>query len=94
MTLKPEKTKQKREEELINKAAETIVKYGMSTPAILFLEAAKPLSVIGSALIMQFTGAFKWIFGSGYDEFIPVIEKRENLERIIKRIEELESIRG
>ena len=80
----------KKPEELMDKFAEAVVKYSITTPAILFLEVAKPFSLIGTALFIQFTAAFKWVFGSKYDEIIPIMEKRDNIEKIIQKIEELE----
>jgi hypothetical protein len=81
----------KKTEVIINKIAETAVQYSMGTAAILFLSVAKPFSIIGSALFMEFTAVFKWIFGNSYDDIVRVMENRDNFERIITKIEELES---
>jgi len=89
MTLYTGEITPEREEELIRKIAETIVKYGMGTPAILFLETYKPLTYIGSQLGIVYLSWVLPLFGDlGYDA-LALFEKRENVERIIRTIEEL-----
>lgn len=75
---------------VIDDLAEGIVKRGMEAPAILFLEMNKPLAGIagqGLVVAMPFLGP---IFGPAkmatYSRFL---QTRENVERLIQRIEEL-----
>ena len=67
------------EQELIDKIAGKIVSRRLSVPAVLFMEVLKPLNFFG-AQTLNFFG--------------PIIEsllKKENIERILQRIEELEN---
>ena len=60
-------------------------------PAVLFLETMKPLNFIG-AQIMNFFGPFleSLVPGEQLYRFTEMMEKRENVEVLIQRIEELE----
>lgn len=69
-----------------------IVERKMSTPAIFLLEAAKPLSLVGSQLLIFFqpmVGLFADL--KSYPAWIKILEERENLEQLIRLIEEKES---
>ena len=77
-------------DELIEKIAQNIHRRGLDTPAILFLEMHKPLSffvsqtlIVTSPLIAPLVG-----FG-GVSAASRLLENRENVERLIRRIEEL-----
>jgi hypothetical protein len=76
--------------EVIDEIASTIIKRRLETAAILFLEMNKPLSTIagqGMVVAMPFLGP---IFGpvrmARYTRFL---QTRENVERLIQRIEEM-----
>ena len=75
---------------LIDKIATGVVKRGLETPAILFLEMHKPLSfvvsqgmVVGSPLIAPFVGF------DNVQIATRLMENRENVELLIRRIEGL-----
>jgi len=89
MELSPE-----RKQQLIDKIAKEIVKRGLETPAIMFLETFKPLSWIGAELsivyIMPFVKAY--IESPIVDEVVALFHDRDAVEQLIKRIEELVEI--
>ena len=75
---------------VIENVSRSIVKRGMETPAILFLEAHKPLAFFASqglVVMSPFTAPF--IGMDNVQIASKLIEKRENVELLILRIEEL-----
>lgn len=91
------------ERELLRKIAQKVVDMRMTVPAILFLESVKPLNYIGSQVMVffePFVGAifnFRTMNMSGiqlseYDLFRRMMEKRDNVERLLQKIEELDAI--
>ena len=80
------------EEELIKKAAELVHKYGMDVAAILFLETVKPVVYIGGQMGRFFLYPFIPFFGEkvtiNSEKFFTVFEKRENVEKLLKLVEE------
>ncbi len=77
-----------KEDELINKTAEIILKYDMDVPAILFLGTFKPLVSLGGQLGRYFLGPLLPFITEREDAFIQTFEKRENIEKLIKILEE------
>ena len=81
------------EDEMIRKIANTIHKYGMDMAAILMIESVKPLSYIGTQMGRFFVSPFLPVFGEdigiGGEKFLQIFEKRENVEKLIKAVEEL-----
>ncbi len=81
------------EEEFIEKVAQKIHEYEMDTAAILFLESSKPLVWIGGEMGRFFITPFvpiisdKW--GITSEKFFRVFEKRENIEKLLVRLEQL-----
>ena len=81
------------ENEYIEKVAQKIHEYEMETAAILLLESSKPLVWVGGEMGRFFITPFvpivsdKW--GVTSEKFFLVFEKRENIERLLKRLEEL-----
>lgn len=81
------------ETELIEQVARKIHEYQMETPAILLLESSKPLVWIGGEMGRFFITPFvpiisdKW--GVKSEKFFLIFEKRENVERLLKRLEQL-----
>ena len=77
-----------RRTELIGKIAKKVVDMRMVVPAILFLESVKPLSFIGSQVMVFFQPFFRAFFSvREYDEIAVILEDRENVERLILAIE-------
>jgi hypothetical protein len=78
-----------REKELIDKLATFVIDRHMETPAILFLESYKPLSFVAGQFGMFYLAPLMPLFGPWSKEGIALLQKRENVERLIQRIEEL-----
>ena len=78
-----------REKELIDKMARFITDRHMQTPAIIFLESLKPLSFVIGQFGMAYLSPFTPFFGRWGNEGLILIQKRENVERLLQRIEEL-----
>jgi hypothetical protein len=55
----------------------------------MFLEAARPLSFIGSQLAIVALGPLQWLFELQGPKYTGLFMKKENVGRIIERIEEL-----
>ena len=88
MSLKAHKGSEK-ELELIEKIAKKIAESDFAFFAVFMLQAIKPLSWIAGELAYFYLAPFLPLLDEkGYD-FIDTFEKRENIERLIKRIESL-----
>ena len=84
--LTPERAKQ-----LIEKLAVWVVEHGLETPAVLFLESMKPVSFVGSQFFLMYGVPQLGLVldEKTTSEFGLLFENRENVEALIKRIEEL-----
>ncbi|MDW8051755.1 MAG: hypothetical protein RMJ83_04645 [Armatimonadota bacterium] len=77
-------------QELIDALAHQIVKRGLASPAILFLELNKPLAFIGSQAGIVLSPFLAPFFGfDKIDLYTQLMSERENWDRLIERIEEL-----
>jgi hypothetical protein len=80
--------------EIMDRFAAKVVDWRMTAPAILFLESAKPLSFLGNQALVFFQPIVQSIFNfKTYDEFIEILEDRENIEYLLLKMEELEAER-
>ena len=78
-----------KEEELIEKIAKKIIDMELDPIAIMLLNTFKPISTIGGELGYFFLAPYLPLLDErGYD-FIDTVEKRENIEKIILRVEHL-----
>ncbi len=77
------------EEKLINNVAKLVVGKGLEAPAIMFLEVTKPLSFIASQLAIVVLGPLQWLFDLEGPKYTGLFMKKQNVGRIIDRIEEL-----
>lgn len=76
------------DEALFEKLARFVAKKKMTAPAILFLESTKPLNFIGSQFLVVLGPLVKVFFNiAEYDRIVELMEKRENVERLICAIE-------
>jgi len=76
---------------LIDAVAGRVVKMGMAVPAVFFLESTKPLSYIGSQVLVflePFVKSFLTL--KSYDRFVALMEDRNSIELLLRRIEELD----
>jgi hypothetical protein len=78
----------------VNKIAEYVHRHELDVAAILMLETAKPLSFLGGQLGRVFFGPFLPAFGEDIElngeKILSIFEKRENVEKLRRRIEELQ----
>lgn len=81
-----------KQEEILEKLAKKVAKWQMDVPAIMFLETIKPLSFIGSQVLVFLDPIVKSVFNSSdYDEYTKLMEDRRNVELLIRKIEDLSS---
>ncbi len=75
-------------EVLLDRIAQAVVVRQLAAPAVLFLESMKPLSFLGGQF-MAFLSPFihMVVDASDYDRIAEAIERRENVEYLIRRIE-------
>ncbi|MDO8670397.1 MAG: hypothetical protein Q7O66_03085 [Dehalococcoidia bacterium] len=73
---------------LIEQMAAWIERKGMSGPAILFLEANKPLSFVASQTVLLFQPVLSFAMGSRFPGDIALLlEDRANVDLLISRLE-------
>jgi len=77
------------EERLISNIAKLVVGKGLEAPAIMFLEVTKPLSFIASQLAIIVLGPLQWLFELEGPKYTGLFMKKQNVGRIVDRIEEL-----
>jgi hypothetical protein len=77
------------ERKLINNIAKLVVDKGLEAPAIMFLEVTKPVSFIASQLAIVALGPLEWLFELQGPKYTGLFMKKENVGKIIERIEEL-----
>ena len=81
-----------REEQIMHKLATKVIEWRMTVPAILFLESVKPLNFIGSQMMVFFEPFVQTLFNiKDYNTFREMMERRENVERLLLKIEELDA---
>ncbi len=79
-------------DEIINKVAKRVVELRLTPIAIIILESIKPLSFLTSQVLVFFQPIVTSILPlDSYEEFVKVLEERENLEKLIKSIEDAEN---
>ncbi len=78
--------------ETLDRLAEKIIERRLAAPAILFLESSKPLSFLGNQAMVFFQPIVQTIFNfKTYDDIMDLLEDRDNIEYLLKKIEELEA---
>ena len=81
------------EARMMDRIASEVIKRRLETVAIMFLESIKPMSYVGSQLAMVFVGPFLAVFGDLGINYIKFFDKRENVEKLLQKIEEQTKIR-
>jgi len=77
-------------DKLIDELARKIVNRRLETPAILFLEMHKPLAFLASQSMLVASPLLVPIFGrEGVERYSQLLSAPENVELLIRRIEEL-----
>ena len=80
-----------RQGELLEKVARRVVDLRVSAMAVFLLESTKPLSFLGSQLLVFFNPIIQPIFNfKDYEEVTEMNENRDNIEFLIQRIESLQ----
>ena len=81
------------EDRVLEKVATRVVRWKMSVPAIIFLESVKPLNYIGSQTMVFFEPIVQTVFNfKDYDTFRRAMERRENVERLLQKIEAADAV--
>ena len=79
------------QQELMEKVAQRVVDLRVSTMAVFLLESTKPLSFLGSQLLVFFNPIIQPVFNfRDYETVTEMIENRDNIEYLIQRIEQLQ----
>ncbi|OYD14468.1 hypothetical protein CH330_08645 [candidate division WOR-3 bacterium JGI_Cruoil_03_51_56] len=85
---------EERREELFTKIAQKIVDMRLTPVAVVILESGKPISFVGSQLMVFLQPIFMAVFPfHQYDEIAALMEERPNVELLIEKIEQLEDER-
>ena len=72
--------------------AKFLVRFGLAVPAILALESMRPLSVVGSQFMHILTPSITvFLTHSQWNSLAELLEKREGLDYMIQKIEEMEA---
>ncbi len=80
-----------RREEILTKIAQKVVDLKLTPVAVVMLESSKPLSFVGSQLMVFLQPVVTAVFPfHQYDEVAALLEDRANVEALIQRIEQLE----
>jgi hypothetical protein len=80
------------QEEILIKIARKVIHWKMAVPAILFLESMNPLNYVGSQKMAFFEPFVQTLFNwKDYDECRRMMEDRQTVERLLQKIELLDS---
>lgn len=77
-------------EDPVENVAREIQLYGMTGPAMMFLEASRPYRALGSQAMLFFDPYLRTIFGSGSDALQRVLSDEGGIERLMERLEEID----
>jgi len=83
-----------RYEDPVEDVAREIQLYGMTGPAMMFLEASRPYRSLGSQAMLFFDPVLRTIFGSGSDAMYRVLSDESGIDRLIERLEEIDDEQG
>ncbi len=76
---------------LIESVAQRVVKMGLAAPAVFFLESTKPLSFVGSQVLVFLEPFVKSFLNvANYNRFVALMEDRKNIEKLMVRVEDLD----
>ncbi len=75
---------------LIENLAQRVARHRMQMPAILFLEMHKPIAFLAGQSLLLGSGFLAPLFGpQNVQRLAKLLESRDNVERLIRRIEAL-----
>jgi hypothetical protein len=80
-----------RRDHLIENLAHRLDSWRLTTPAVAFLEAHKPLGFFASQTLLALQPLLTLLLGDvSVEEYAALLEDRDGLERVINRLEELQ----
>ena len=80
------------DEALLDRIAAATVRWGMAVPAIFMLESSKPLSFVGSQFLHFLSPIVHTVLDAReLDRLAVMLERRETVEELIRRIERAEN---
>ncbi len=79
---------------LIDNIARFVVENGLEAPAVMFLELGKPISFVASQFAIMVLAPLKWLFDLQGEKYTGLFMEKENVSRIIDRIESLSKAKG
>ena len=83
------------EREVLTRLADEVVRRRMAVPAIFVLESMRPLSFIASQGLIFFEPIVRTMLSlKDYDVFARALERRENVEWLVRYLEEREDARN
>jgi hypothetical protein len=77
------------EEELIERIARLIVRSGTDVPSTMLLQAIGPFSYLSAHFLLLFLAPILPMFGSRGEDLVTLLSRRENLDKLIQRVEAL-----
>lgn len=78
---------------LVDRLAREVVRRHLTTPALAFLEMSRPLNFLGAQAMHFFTPMAAALFdGDSYQTFAQFLERRDAIDLIAARIEQLEAV--
>ncbi len=90
-----EEQRTERQREILQKVADKLIERRLAAPAILVLESVKPLSFIASQGLVFLGPLLQPLLSvQDYDVFAEALEDRDNVEWLIRRLEQGEEERG
>ena len=82
-------------QEAVDDTCRFIIRFGMTTPAILAIESMRPLSFVGSQLMHMLSPSIAvFLTPNRWDSLARLLERREGLEFFLKRLETLDAERS
>jgi hypothetical protein len=79
-----------RYEDPVEDVAREIQLYGLTGPAMMFLEASRPYRALGSQAMLFFDPVLASIFGGGSYAALRVMSDETGIERLMERLEEID----
>ncbi len=77
---------------VVDRLCEEVVRRRLTTPALLYLEVARPLGYLGSQAMHFFRPIVGVLFNTrGYNRFARYLERRGSIDHICQRLDELEN---
>ena len=77
--------------EIVDRVCKEVVRRGMTTPALMFLEMSRPLNFLGSQAMHFFQPIVSAVVdATGYVHFATFLERRGSIEYLCRRMERFE----